>query len=96
MSAKKLYKKIYKNLENKTDAQKMSVESILKRLDKLEVIINQLIFDTLSTYNNDVTKVPEDRLLDIGVYIKRRDELLRILVSCNFISPKDYELRTRL
>lgn len=55
-----------------------------------------LIFDTLSTHNNDVTKVPEDRLLDIGVYIKRRDELLRILVSCNFISPKDYELRTRL
>lgn len=95
MSAKKLYKKIYKSLEDKTDAQKMSVEPILKRLDKLEVIINQLIFDTLTTYNN-VSKVPEDCLLDIGVYIKRRDELLKILVSCNFISPKDYDLRTRL
>lgn len=96
MSAKKLYKKIYKSLEDKTDAQKMSVEPILKRLDKLEVIINQLIFDTLTAYNNDVSKVPEDCLLDIGVYIKRRDELLKILVSCNFISPKDYDLRTRL
>lgn len=95
-TARKLYKKIYKSLENKTDAQKMSVEPILKRLERLEVIISQLIIDTLKDVDNDITKVSDDRLLDIGVYIERRDALLKTLVQANFINPKDYELRTRL